>query len=110
MKKSYTKAQIVILLCLVVAGIIAMQTYAQRALNVGEKEALRIAEKEQTNISSQTYTVERVIDGDTLKLTNGETVRLIGIDAPESRINDKARRDAIRTNQDLETITKMGHY
>jgi endonuclease YncB( thermonuclease family) len=27
--------------------------------------------------------VERVIDGDTLELTNGERVRLIGIDAPE---------------------------
>ena len=28
-------------------------------------------------------TVSRVIDGDTLVLTNGERVRLIGIDAPE---------------------------
>ncbi|RLF93051.1 hypothetical protein DRN45_06185, partial [Thermococci archaeon] len=27
--------------------------------------------------------VERVVDGDTLLLDNGETVRLIGIDAPE---------------------------
>ncbi len=32
---------------------------------------------------AQAYTVERVIDGDILKLTNGETVRLIGIDCPE---------------------------
>ncbi len=32
---------------------------------------------------AQTYTVERVIDGDTIKLTNGEEVSLIGIDAPE---------------------------
>jgi len=32
---------------------------------------------------TQTYTVERVIDGDTLKLTNGEEVQLIGIQAPE---------------------------
>jgi len=31
----------------------------------------------------KTYTVERVIDGDTLKLTNGKTVQLIGIQAPE---------------------------
>jgi len=30
-----------------------------------------------------TYTVERVIDGDTLKLTNGEEVQLIGIKTPE---------------------------
>ena len=57
---------------------------------------------------AQTYTVERVIDGDTLKLTNGERVRLIGIDTPESKPNDKAKRDIERTGQDLETITKMG--
>ena len=29
-------------------------------------------------------TVERVIDGDTVELTNGERVRLIGVDTPES--------------------------
>jgi len=33
---------------------------------------------------AQTYTVERVIDGNTLKLTNGERVRLIGVDTPET--------------------------
>jgi endonuclease YncB( thermonuclease family) len=32
---------------------------------------------------AQTYTVERVIDGDTLKLSNGERVQLIGLQAPE---------------------------
>ncbi|CAG0909302.1 unnamed protein product, partial [Cyprideis torosa] len=34
--------------------------------------------------------VEAVIDGDTLKLTSGEFVRLIGIDAPEIGHNGKA--------------------
>jgi len=33
---------------------------------------------------SQTYKVTKVIDGDTFKLSNGETVRLIGLNAPES--------------------------
>jgi len=55
-----------------------------------------------------TFTVERVIDGDTIKLTNGERVRLIGIDTPESKPNDKAKRDSKRTGKDLETINKMG--
>jgi len=32
---------------------------------------------------AQTFIVERVIDGDTLKLINGEVVQLIGVDAPE---------------------------
>jgi len=61
-----------------------------------------------TSAHAETFTVERVIDGNTLKLTNGETVRLIGIDTPESKANKKAMKDAKRTEQDIETITKMG--
>ena len=33
---------------------------------------------------AQTYTVERVVDGDTIELSNGEIVRLIGIDCLEN--------------------------
>ena len=56
-------------------------------------------------------TVVRVVDGDTLKIEmNGheEAVRLIGIDTPESKINKKAKKDAVKTNHDIETITAMG--
>ena len=56
-------------------------------------------------------TVVRVVDGDTLRIEmNGheEAVRLIGIDTPESKINKKAKKDAIKTNHDIETITAMG--
>ncbi len=53
-------------------------------------------------------TVQRVIDGDTLKLSNGEKVRLIGIDTPESSSNPKLYRDAKRTGQDVETIKGFG--
>ncbi|MBP1735352.1 MAG: thermonuclease (TNase) (Micrococcal nuclease)(nuclease), partial [Deltaproteobacteria bacterium] len=55
--------------------------------------------------------VVRVVDGDTLKIEmNGheEAVRLIGIDTPESKINKKAKKDAVKTNHDIETITAMG--
>jgi endonuclease YncB( thermonuclease family) len=34
---------------------------------------------------AQTYKVKRVIDGDALLLTNGEYVRLIGVDTPETK-------------------------
>lgn len=34
-------------------------------------------------VFAQTYIVESVVSGDTLKLSNGEEVRLIGIDCPE---------------------------
>lgn len=53
----------------------------------------------------------RVVDGDTLKVRiddRQESVRLIGIDTPESRVNKKAFRDAQRSRQDVDTITGMG--
>ena len=51
------------------------------------------------------------MDGDTLKIKhNGqdESVRLIGIDTPESKANKKAKKDAERSKADVETITSMG--
>jgi micrococcal nuclease len=55
--------------------------------------------------------VKRVVDGDTLRVSyqgREENVRLIGIDAPESRPNKKAKIDAQRSGEDLETIFAMG--
>jgi micrococcal nuclease len=57
---------------------------------------------------AQAYKVERVIDGDTLRLTNGEKVRLIGIDAPESKPNPRAEKQGEREGKDLKTILSMG--
>ena len=34
---------------------------------------------------SQAFIVKRVIDGDTIQLSNGEIVRLIGVDTPETK-------------------------
>jgi micrococcal nuclease len=56
----------------------------------------------------QLYTVQRVVDGDTLQLSNGEKVRLIGVDTPESADNPKLRRDAQKTGQDRSEIIQMG--
>jgi len=56
-------------------------------------------------------TLIRVIDGNVLKVEykgKKESVRLIGINAPECKINRKAKREAVRTRQDLLTITSMG--
>lgn len=57
---------------------------------------------------AQFYAIEQVIDGSTLKLSDGEKVRLIGIDAPEDSPNTKAREDSQRTGQNLETLVQMG--
>lgn len=52
--------------------------------------------------------VTRVIDGDTIKISTGEHVRFIGIDAPESRYNAKLERDMARSRKDMKAILKMG--
>jgi micrococcal nuclease len=52
--------------------------------------------------------VARVVDGDTLKLENGERVRLIGIDTPEMHESSKLYRDSQRTGNDVRTIKALG--
>lgn len=52
--------------------------------------------------------VSRVVDGDTLKLENGERVRLIGIDTPEMHQSNKLDRDAKRSGQDSRAIQALG--
>ena len=52
--------------------------------------------------------VKRVSDGDTLFLTNGERVRLIGIDAPEREFSPRAEKQAETEGKDINTIVLMG--
>ncbi len=52
-----------------------------------------------------------VVDGDTLMVNYKgieESVRFIGIDARESRINKKAKNDAQRSGEDFKRIIAMG--
>jgi micrococcal nuclease len=56
----------------------------------------------------KTYIVTRVVDGDTLVLSNGQKVRLTGIDTPESKVNSKALKDSRRSGQDVGAITHQG--
>ena len=65
-----------------------------------------VSSKEEKN--AEIYTVEHVIDGNTFKLTNGEIVQLIGVDAFEVKDNEKARMDSEKTGRELEEIIKMG--
>jgi len=61
--------------------------------------------------AQETVKILRVVDGDTLKINykgKEESLRLIGIDAPESRINKKAKKDAQRSGEDIKTITSQG--
>ncbi len=56
-------------------------------------------------------TVIKITDGDTLWVRyegQREKLKLIGIDTPESKVNRKARKDAKRSGQDVETIIALG--
>jgi len=68
------------------------------------------AKQSENHVNVILYKVERVIDGDTLKLSNGERVRLIGIDTPESKDNAKLRKDSKRTGQNAKEIIEMGKW
>ena len=54
------------------------------------------------------YRVKRVVDGDTLLLTNGDRGRLIRVDTPEVHESKKLYRDAERTGRDIKTIRALG--
>lgn len=56
----------------------------------------------------QIHRVQRIVDGDILLLTDGERVRLIGVDTPEVHESRKLHRDAERTGRDIETIKELG--
>ena len=59
-----------------------------------------------------TCTVTKIVDGDTLYCSTGygreQKVRLIGIDAPESKKNPKTYSDAERTGESRESIIELG--
>ncbi len=53
-------------------------------------------------------TVARVVDGDTLKLSDGRKVRLIGVDTPELHYSEKLLRDSKRSHKDIKAIQELG--
>ncbi len=58
--------------------------------------------------SGELYLVSKVVDGDTLKLSGGQKVRLIGVDTPELHYSDKLLRDAKRSGKDVKAIQALG--
>ena len=64
-----------------------------------------------SSFSQECYRLLYVIDGDTIKiLYHGKktSVRLLGIDTPESRKNRRAYYQARKNHQDVETIIHLG--
>ncbi len=58
--------------------------------------------------SAQIYTVKKVIEGDILELSDGRTVHLIGIDAPDSTSTARAKMFAERSGKKLSEILAVG--
>jgi micrococcal nuclease len=58
--------------------------------------------------ATEFVTVTSVIDGETLKLSNGKTVRLNGIDVPASSKNAKIKDDMKDTGKDAVTLIAAG--
>lgn len=58
--------------------------------------------------SGKYYIVKKAVDGDTLKLSDGRKVRLIGIDTPEVHYSNKLLKDAKKSNKDVKDIQDMG--
>lgn len=57
---------------------------------------------------AHTFTIARIIDGDTVVLSDGRHVRLIGVDTPESFKNRKLAKDANTLNQESTVMQGLG--
>ena len=89
--------------------IIAYTYYRSPSRHIASPQSTQV---EAAKGSSMTCNVISVTDGDTFKcrLSKGkeESIRLIGVDTPESKKNEQAKRDAERSGQDLGTIVSFG--
>ncbi|MFA4982377.1 MAG: thermonuclease family protein [Candidatus Omnitrophota bacterium] len=52
--------------------------------------------------------VSQVVDGDTLKLSGGDRVRLIGVDTPEVHYSAKLLSDAKKSSRNIKSIQESG--
>ena len=57
---------------------------------------------------AQTLIVTHIVDGDTIDLSDGRRIRLIGIDTPEKYASSKLERDVERSGLDRETVKALG--
>ncbi len=79
---------VILLLLLLTSCTLESQTTTETTKNVHQEsinnEEIEKQEQLAKRFNLEVVTVERAVDGDTLKLTDGRRVRLIGINTPES--------------------------
>ncbi len=100
----FTKKYVTIFLALCALVIAACEN--KGVTEYGQKVNLRVPFGRAYDYSD--ILVTRVVDGDTLKLENGERLRLIGIDTPEIHESAKLHRDVKRSGNDIRTIKQLG--
>lgn len=88
---------------LILASLCFLYVFPHEAIDSKLKKSPQV-ESQNENV----YVIERVIDGDTFLLSNGDKVRLTGIDTPESSGNIKAKRDSERSGKDVKVLTQQG--
>jgi len=94
--RKYTKA--INIASLVLAALIYL----------GAKNFAFTSDKQSAPSDGSYYTVSRVIDGDTIVLSDGRKVRLIGVDTPEVYYSEKLLKDSKKSGQDIKTIQSLG--
>jgi len=87
-------------------GIIALA--AASLIYLGTKNFVFTSDQRPAASDGIYYTVSRVIDGDTIVLSDGRKVRLIGVDTPEVYYSEKLLRDSKKSGQDIKTIQALG--
>lgn len=102
-RRSFKKDPVVMFVAAAVAlAAIIVSQYAKPSVRTGQPV------RTSPSGSYDAVFVERVVDGDTLKLASGERVRLIGIDTPEMHESGKLYRDSRRSGQDAAAIKELG--
>lgn len=87
-----------------VLGVVAVAYVGFKAIGTPHDAAASAA----AAATNEPQYVSRVVDGDTLKLSSGDRVRLIGIDTPEYHYSEKLLRDARKSNKDVKEIQALG--
>lgn len=94
-------------ICITLVTIISINFISCDNKKHDEPSAIN-TDKNKSQNQNEYLIVSKVIDGDTFKMSNGEKVRLIGIDTPEKYDSDKLDRESKNSGRDKETIQKLG--
>ncbi|MFH1752755.1 MAG: thermonuclease family protein [Candidatus Omnitrophota bacterium] len=92
-KFKYIQAIAIILVALIYVGVKNLPSH--RGISPGPEKG-------------EFHYVRRVVDGDTLKMSDNERVRLIGVDTPEMHHSNKLIRDSKNSGKDIKTIQALG--